>query len=129
MNSPAVLIIDDDPAHLRIYGWIIQAAGFSSVPALVSRDQIELPSAPVDLVLLDYHLNGIEAADVAQRVRERFSAVPILVLSDALMLPDDVAPRVDGFIRKGDPARLVETVSRVLGRNSATGQHRQPFQG
>jgi len=30
------------------------------------------------------------------------------------MLPDDVAPLVDGFIRKGDPARLVETVSRVL---------------
>lgn len=118
MNSPAVLIIDDDPSHLRIYGWIIHAAGFLSVPALVTRDKVQLPEArSVDLVLLDYHIHGpMTAPEVAAEVKRRFGA-PIIVLSDALMLPDDIAPLVDGFVRKGDPARLVDAVRRALHGN------------
>lgn len=115
MKKPAVLIIDDDPSHLRIYGWIIQSAGFESVPALVTFDALELPDSGIDLVLLDYHLNGTATAvEIAQQLRTKYDNAPILVLSDALMMPDDIAPFVDGFIRKGDPARLVETVSQQL---------------
>lgn len=116
MDCSTVLIIDDDPSHLRIYGWIVQAAGYRSIPALVTRDHIDLPEGAVDLVLMDYHLNGrMEAIEVAELVRERFPGAPIFVLSDALMLPEDVAPAVDGFVRKGDPAKLVEVVGKALG--------------
>lgn len=121
MKKPAVLIIDDDPSHLRIYGWIIESAGFESVPALVTLDTLDLPAAdvPVDLVLLDYHLNGsMTAVEVAKLLRDQYKTAPILILSDALMMPDDIAPFVDGFIRKGEPARLVETMSERL-RNAA----------
>lgn len=116
MESPAVLIIDDDPSHLRIYGWIIQAAGYRSVSALVTRDCIELPEERVSLVLLDYHLDPrMSAVKVAQRVKEQYERAPILVLSEALMLPEDVAPLVDGFVRKGDPAKLIEEIAHTLG--------------
>ncbi|HEV2576066.1 MAG TPA: response regulator [Acidobacteriaceae bacterium] len=115
MKKPAVLIIDDDPSHLRIYGWIMQSAGFESCPALVSLDTLDLPETQIDLVLLDYHLNARgTATEIALQLRERYPNAPIFVLSDALMMPDDIAPFVDGFIRKGDPARLVETVSQRL---------------
>lgn len=117
MKKPAVLIIDDDPSHLRIYGWIIQSAGLESLSALVSFDELELPESQVDLVLLDYHLNGIiTAPEIAQQLRAKYENAPIFVLSDAIMMPDDIAPFVDGFIRKGDPARLVETVSQRLSK-------------
>ena len=118
MKKSAVLIIDDDPSHLRIYGWIIQAAGYQPVPALATQTDVELPDdAEVDLVLLDYHLNGnITAPEVAKLVRTKYPDAPILVLSDAMMMPDDVGPVVDGFIRKGDPARLVETVTQTLSK-------------
>jgi DNA-binding response OmpR family regulator len=116
MKKPAVLIVDDDPSHLRIYGWIIQAAGFKSASALVTFDALDLPPADVDLVLLDYHLHGmLTATDVAKLLRNQYNSAPILVLSDAMMMPDDIAPFVDVFIRKGDPARLVETLSERLG--------------
>ena len=115
MEHPAVLIIDDDPSHLRIYGWIIQTGGFRSLLALVTRDHVDLPEEPVSLVLLDYHLNGrMSAVEVARLVKCRFPDTPIFVLSDALVLPEDIAPLVDGFVRKGDPARLVEMVSHAL---------------
>lgn len=115
MKKQAVLIIDDDPSHLRIYGWIIQSAGFESVSALAGPDALDLPESQINLVLLDYHLNGCATApEIAQQLRTKYQHAPIFVLSDAIMMPDDIAPFVDGFIRKGDPARLVETVSRRL---------------
>ena len=115
MKKSVVLIIDDDPSHLRIYGWIIQSAGLESLCSLVTFDPLALPESQVDLVLLDYHLNGsMTAIEVAQQLRGRYEKAPIFVLSDAIMMPDDIAPFVDGFIRKGDPARLVETVSQRL---------------
>jgi CheY-like chemotaxis protein len=115
MKKPAVLIIDDDPSHLRIYGWIIQSAGFESASALVTFDALDLPDGEIDLVLLDYHLHGkMTATEIAKLLRERYSGAPIFVLSDAMMMPDDIAPFVDGFIRKGDPARLVKTISERL---------------
>jgi CheY-like chemotaxis protein len=115
MKKPAVLIIDDDSSHLRIYGWIIQSAGFESLSALVSFDAFDLPESQVDLVLLDYHLNGsMTAIEIARQLRGRYENAPIFVLSDAIMMPDDIRPFVDGFIRKGDPAQLVETISQKL---------------
>ena len=52
-EKETVLIIDDDPAHLRIYGWIIEAAGYRVLPSLVRFDGVDQPEDPVDLVLLD----------------------------------------------------------------------------
>jgi hypothetical protein len=34
-SRASILVVDDDPVHLRIYGWIINAAGFHAVTAQV----------------------------------------------------------------------------------------------
>jgi CheY-like chemotaxis protein len=114
-RKPSVLIIDDDPAHLRIYGWIVEAAGYGALTVVVRSAAIELPAESVDAVLLDYNLPGLTTAvEIAKTVQSRLPNVPILVLSDALFLPDDIAPLVQGFVRKGDPARLVEKLHTML---------------
>jgi len=109
------LIVDDDPTHLQIYGWIVETAGYRSLPALVRFAGVDLPEGPADLVLLDYHLNGkASAVEVAQLIRSRLPHVLIVLLSDALVLPKDIAPFVQGFVRKGDPAKLVDNLHTLL---------------
>jgi len=114
-QTASVLIVDDDPAHLKIYGWMIEAAGYQAVLANVGFNGVNLPEDPVDLVLLDYNLDGhISAVEVASLVQSRFPQVPVVVLSDAFALPEDIAPFVQGFIRKGDPAKLVGRLHEFL---------------
>lgn len=108
----SVLIIDDDPMHLRIYGWIIGAAGYEALPALVTAGQISFPEGPVDLVVMDYRLSGqITAVEAAQETQRRYPGAPIIVLSDMYDLPADIAPYAQAFVRKGEPAKLVETLA------------------
>lgn len=115
-ERPSVLIVDDDPTHLKIYGWIVEAAGYRALPAEVGFAGVDFPDEPADLVLLDYRLGSrnAKAAQVAKIIKARFPDAPIIVLSEEFCLPDDVAPLVQGFVRKGDPAKLVDRLDQLL---------------
>jgi DNA-binding NtrC family response regulator len=107
----SVLIIDDDPTHLRIYGWIIDAAGYEALPALVTADRIDFPEGRVDVVVMDYRLTGqLTAVEAAEATKQRYPNAPIIVLSDVYDLPADIEPYTRVFVRKGEPAKLVATL-------------------
>ena len=115
-TNPRVLIIDDDPSHLDIYGMIVQTAGFEPVPVLVRFAGADpIPDASIDLVLLDYRLNSVETApEIAQEIRSKFPEAPIILLSDLWSAPSDVAPLITHFVRKGEPAKLMEALCSYL---------------
>ena len=114
-RKATVLIVDDDPTHQQIYGWIIEASGYRPSMARVAFDDVQFPDEAASIVLLDYHLGSESSAvDIARLIHTRYPDDPIVILSDALALPEDVAPLVQGFVRKGDPAKLVDTVRRMV---------------
>jgi CheY-like chemotaxis protein len=114
-EKASILIVDDDPTHQRVYGWIVEAAGYRALLAEVKFGGVTLPEEPADAVLLDYRLGSrITAVDAAKLIHLRLPDAPVIVLSDALALPEDIAPLVQGFVRKGDPARLVEMLHELL---------------
>jgi DNA-binding response OmpR family regulator len=115
-TSRRVLILDDDPSHLDIYGIMVERAGFQSVPVLVRFSGPDpFPESKIDLVLLDYRLNSLKTApEIAQEVRAEFPEAPIILLSDLWSPPADVAPYITQFVRKGDPARLMEVLGSHL---------------
>jgi DNA-binding response OmpR family regulator len=121
-GKPQVLIIDDDPSHLRIYGWILEAADFHSIPALVVGDSLDLPAnQPVDIIVLNYRLSGVlTAVEVAVKVRQLFPDSPIIVLSDLFGMPDDIASFAQAFVRKGQPEMLIATIRLMT--------HREPLE-
>jgi DNA-binding NtrC family response regulator len=111
-----VLIVDDDPSHLEIYGLLMQQAGYEAVSALVKFAGTDIPrDDSIGLVLLDYRLHSLRTStEVAQEIRGLFPAAPIVVLSDLWSLPADIAPFVTEFVRKGQPAKLLQVVERLL---------------
>jgi DNA-binding response OmpR family regulator len=111
-----VLIVDDDPSHLKIYSWVVERGGFRSLPALVRKDAVELPEAEeIDIAVLDYRLGfGLSAVDVARLLRELYPSTPILILSDLYGMPEDIAPYASGFVRKGEPQQLLDTIFSTL---------------
>jgi DNA-binding NtrC family response regulator len=111
-----VLIVDDDPSHLKLYSWVVERGGFRSLTALVRRDVIEFPDTErIDVAVLDYRLGDkLSAVDVAKRLKAIYPAVPILILSDMLWMPEDVAPYASAFIRKGEPQQLIDMISAAI---------------
>ena len=116
-DGRTVLIIDDDPVHLQIYGWILKSAGFTPCPALVNSNGVDIPdgSTVVDVVVLDYRLTGgMKATDAARLVSGAYPDVPIILLSDIYGIPDDIAPYIKAFVRKGEPEKLIATVKKYV---------------
>jgi DNA-binding NtrC family response regulator len=113
-DGRTVLIIDDDPVHLQIYGLILKSAGFVPFPALVNSNGMDMPNGRViDVVVLDYRLTGgMKATDAARLVNVAYPDAPIILLSDVYGIPDDVAPYVKAFVRKGEPEKLIATVKK-----------------
>ncbi|MFZ0661810.1 MAG: response regulator [Acidobacteriaceae bacterium] len=113
-DDRSVLIIDDDPVHLQIYGWILKSAGFAPFPALVRNDGVDMPrNLAIDVAVLDYRLTGgMKATDAAKLINEAFPDTPIILLSDLFGVPDDIAPYVKAFVRKGEPEKLIAMVKK-----------------
>jgi hypothetical protein len=80
----------------------------------------DLPeSESVALALLDYRLNSVKTSpEFAKEIHALYPSAPILVLSDLWNLPSDIAPYVTGFVRKGEPAILLEKIAKLLAVNS-----------
>lgn len=120
-NGATILVIDDNASHLKIYSIMLEKAGYRPVPLQVGIDPVSLPTAePVDLVLLDYRLPGRNTAvEVAKSARLGYGAVPIIVLSDVMWMPEDMAPHAASFVRKGEPEQLLATVADLLANRGA----------
>lgn len=108
-TSCTVLILDDDPSHLKLYSWIVEQSGCKAVPVQVRSSSLSLPHGePVNLVLMDYRYNSqLTAVDIVENVKNAFPSVPIIVFSEVFGMPADMKGRANGFIRKGEPQELV----------------------
>ncbi len=115
-SQPSILVVDDDPVHLRIYGWIMNAAGFRAVTAQVQCGNVCLPDDDdFDVIVLDYRLTGtLTAVEAALQIREKYPDPPIVILSDMFEMPDDIRPYAKRFVRKGEPEKLIQTISTLV---------------
>jgi CheY-like chemotaxis protein len=125
---PSVLIVDDDPSHLKIYSWIIERGGYRTVPVLAWPQPLAIPQAEaVDLVLLDYRLGeNLSAPDVAEQIRSTFPTAPILVLSDMMYMPEDMTEYATAFVRKGNPEKLLQAVDSFLKPSGVSVPSKEP---
>jgi DNA-binding NtrC family response regulator len=116
-----VLIVDDDPSHLEIYSLLLRRAGYEPLTALVKFTGVDFSaSSEVEAIILDHRLNSLKTpVELATQIRERYPRAPILLISDVWNLPTDIAPHVSDFVRRGEPAKLLQKLTRLLSKSDS----------
>jgi two-component system KDP operon response regulator KdpE len=79
--SAKVLLVDDDPALLRVVAGSLEARGYDVVTATTGKAALDAAWVDVpDLVLLDLGLPDLDGLDVCRHLRNQMRA-PIIVLT------------------------------------------------
>jgi DNA-binding response OmpR family regulator len=79
--STRILVVDDEPRYLRLLEANLKTKEYEVFTATDGEEALESFSAnPVDLILLDVMLPGMDGFAVCQRIRQ-FSNVPIIMLT------------------------------------------------
>ena len=126
----SVLIVDDEPAMLRVLRAALDARGYEVRTAMTGEQAINsVATQAPDLVMLDLGLPDIDGVEVCRRIRS-WSQVPILVLSAEGS--DDRKVRAldegaDDYVTK--PFSMPELLARVrvaLRHRSASGEEEEP---
>ena len=121
-----VLCIDDDRQILILREAVLRDEGFQVVTAHDGRTGIALANEQkVDIVLLDYFMPDMSGEEVAQALKQKNPALPIILCSD-YEVPESTFKLVDAFVAKGDvPEFLVMTVKSVIGRKKPPSRERR----
>jgi len=115
-RRPVVLCVDDEWNGLEGRKMLLEKARCNVLVATSGADALQLfASHPVDLVLLDYHMPGMNGNIVAERMKAGQPDVPIALLSADDGLPESALKWVDAFVSKSEsPANLLQIVEHLL---------------
>ncbi len=113
-----VLCVDDETVGLSVRKLILESKGYRVFTAENGARALELFAAqPIELVILDYKMPGMNGDIVAEGMRQMKPQVPILMLSAYVDLPGDTLALVDQYITKGEPPQvLLSAVAELLSR-------------
>jgi CheY-like chemotaxis protein len=111
-----VLCVDDEAIGLQIRKALLENAGYHVLAALNGEEGLAIfQSHPVNIVLLDYLMPGLNGGDVARKMRTISPEVPILMHSACVDLPPDVSELVDDVLSKGEgPQALLHRLRQLL---------------
>jgi len=114
-----VLVVDDDPALLRLLSMRLSAVGYE-VAAVESGEKAiaQIPTFQPHLVITDLRMGGMDGMALFDMIRRRSPALPVIILTAHGSIPDavDATSRgVFGYLTKPfDSKDLLEQVTRAL---------------
>jgi two-component system, NtrC family, nitrogen regulation response regulator NtrX len=86
-----ILVVDDEPNIRRMLGSLLVAEGHTASQAASGEDALaHLQYNAADVILLDLALPGADGIEVLRRIRERWPAVPVIMMSGRATLADAV---------------------------------------
>lgn len=114
-----VLVIEDNPSNFKLFETALRSAGHEAIWAKDGDEGLRIATeTPVDLILLDLRLPGMDGFDLAKRLRgdERTARTPVVVVSAQAMEEDMKKAKalgVEGYLTK--PIRYKELLKVVEG--------------
>ncbi len=113
---PTVLVVDDERSLLSLLSLVFETEGYRVICVSNGREALRQFSAqPIDVVVLDYLMPVMNGGEVARQMRAINPAVPIIMLSASLTVPEDTRALVNEFVQKGmGTDALLQAVQRAL---------------
>jgi DNA-binding response OmpR family regulator len=125
-EGPRVLLVDDDPAMLRLLEVNLRLEGFVVDSATRGEEALAIAAAtPPTAVLLDMMMPGMDGTEVCRRLRALpgLEEVPVIFLSARVRdedEPEDASLGPVSHVSKPfDPQELVGIVRRRIGSRGA----------
>ena len=106
MDKGLVLVVDDHPTNLKLFGDLLESSGFTVLRSMDAETaQQILESTLPDLILMDIALPGMDGLTLTRllKAEERTKHIRIVALTSFAMKGDDVKAReagCDGYITK-----------------------------
>ena len=101
LSSAVILCIDDNQDVLECEKAFLESFGYTVLTAPSGGKGLELASIhSVDVVIVDYSMPGMNGHEVAIAMRRLKPGAPIIMLSGAVDVPEQVLNWVDTFIAK-----------------------------
>lgn len=111
----SILVVDDDPDTLYTLGQICRFKGWRALLADGYREaEAILAKHTPSLILVDYHMPGVDGIEAVSRIRKKLRHTPILVLTsdEQLQLMERfLAAGADDYALK--PVRAPDLISRI----------------
>ena len=120
LSSGLVLCIDDNQDVLECEKAFLETFGYTVLTAPSGSKGLELASAhSVDVVIVDYFMPGMSGPEVAIEMRRLMPQAPIIMLSGAVDVPEQVLKWVDAFVAKDRLAsQLLSVIAQLHGCGS-----------
>ena len=122
-NSQRILVVDDDPAILRLVGDKLDRAGFEPLTALSGQAALDLIGSHglPHLAIVDINMPGMDGFEFCRIVQE-FSDLPVILLTaidEEETIIQGIEYYAEDYVTKPfSPRELVARVRRVLRRIS-----------
>ena len=132
-NLP-VLVVDDNGTNRFIFGRILDSWGMKATLASSGQDALSILNREQSfaLILLDYHMPGMDGIELAQQIRQnpRFATATILMLSSGGGPEEAVRARQTGIstclFKPFKQSELLSAILKTLGKASRLIDQQRP---
>lgn len=119
MSKSTVLITEDDWDLREALGDTLELAGFQVLSAESAEEALQtLARQPVDLLVSDVNMGGMDGHELLARVRAEFPLVPVLLITAYASISQSVEAMrngaVDYLVKPFPPETLVQTVKKYV---------------
>jgi CheY-like chemotaxis protein len=121
-----ILCIDDEEPGLQVRRMLLESAGYRVVCARSGAEGIKLfQSEPIDAIVLDYWMSGMNGIAVAREIKRMSPGTPIMILSAYGTLLDETLGLADIWLRKGEeePQYILNKLQELLENRSTKQLH------
>jgi DNA-binding response OmpR family regulator len=108
-----ILVVDDDPDLLQALVGALEEEGYATHRSTHAKAALEvLAEHPIDLVLTDVVLPGLDGVSLVHELRKREHHLPVIIMSGMV---DGVALSETPFVSKPfDMSHLLKLVERMV---------------